>query len=319
MRRKFLAGTDLEVSSFGLGTGEYGIKLNENVAHRQMDIYTDVGGNLFDTARVYGPEQSSEIIIGRWLKHHGNRDKLILSTKGGHPPLENMSISRLSASDIQFDLNASLKNLATDYIDIYFLHRDDPTIPVFEILSVLENEVKKGNIRYYGCSNWTLSRVREAEQCAKREGFMGFVCNQIKWSLADTNMFAMPDETLLSMDSDFLRYHENTKLSVMAYASTASGYFIKRVTGMPLSAEQHALYDNETNEIILKRLIDISEESGISVGVLSLLYFYRQSFPAIPLCSFSREEQMRDALDLLTQNYPTDIMVEFDELKRFVY
>ena len=88
-------------------------------------------------------------------KHRGRRDDLVIMTKGGHPKMDTMNISRMSKEDMEYDLNLSLKALGIDCIDIYFYHRDDLSQPVSDLIGVMESFVKQGKIRYYGCSNWT--------------------------------------------------------------------------------------------------------------------------------------------------------------------
>ena len=117
----------LSVSPIGLGTANFGTRLPEADCFAQLDRYTQIG-NLIDTARVYGdwtpgPRGKSEIIIGKWLASRRCRDHVFISTKGAHPRLESMNVTRLSPGDIQSDLELSLRALGTDYIDLYFLHR----------------------------------------------------------------------------------------------------------------------------------------------------------------------------------------------------
>ena len=121
---------DKNVSVIGLGTAHYGGLIPKSLAFDQMDAYVAAGGNLIDTARVYGDfvtprTGESEKIIGLWMEERGNRKDIFLSTKGGHPPFNRMSRSRLSPREISEDLHESLEDLRCAYVDIYFLHRDD--------------------------------------------------------------------------------------------------------------------------------------------------------------------------------------------------
>ena len=128
-----------EISVIGMGTAEFGGRHPEGLARDLLDAYVSIGGNLVDTARVYGDfatprNGESEKIVGRWMEARGNRRDIFLSTKGGHPPLDDMHRSRLSPEEIRGDMAASLEDLRTDYVDIYWLHRDDPSRPIGQIM-----------------------------------------------------------------------------------------------------------------------------------------------------------------------------------------
>ena len=201
---KFL-NTELSVAPLCLGTVNYGSAMPEKEAIHQLSRYVELGGNFIDTAHIYGDWEPgmgplSETAIGKWLKEFPERDRLVISTKGAHPRMQTMQIPRCSDAEIEEDLNSSLELLHTDYVDLYFLHRDDPRRPAGEIVEFLEKQVKAGKIRYYGCSNWKLSRVMEANAYAKEHGLQGFVCNQLMWSLADVNFSGLADQSFVLMD-----------------------------------------------------------------------------------------------------------------------
>lgn len=161
----------LHISKIVLGTDYFGATVPEEKAFRLMDNYIDAGGNCIDTARVYaswlpGGDDASERTIGRWLKSRGNRNNIILSTKGGHPPLDNMNNGRLSRKEIEGDLDRSLKTLGIDEADIYWLHRDDTARPVEDIMETVSMLIAKGKVRAAGCSNWKAERIEAANRAA---------------------------------------------------------------------------------------------------------------------------------------------------------
>ena len=135
----------------------------------------------------------SEKTIGRWMKARGNRNSVILATKGAHPDLSAMHIPRLSRSDITKDLEESLKYLGVDHIDLYWLHRDDPNRDVCEIIETMDALVNSGKIRYYGLSNWKLPRLEEALAYAQGKGIARPSGSQILWSLAEPNADVFKD------------------------------------------------------------------------------------------------------------------------------
>ena len=297
MKYRTMAGTDLRVSKLCLGTVKYGTDMSEEDAARQLDRFCAADGNFIDTAHVYGDWEpgeraASEHIIGRWLKKSGLRGRVILSTKGGHPDFADMSVSRVTPECVRQDLDESLAALGTDCVDLYFLHRDNETRPAAEILGVLEDARRAGKLRWYGCSNWSLPRIREAAAAAKENGFAGFVCNQVMWSLADINLAGVTDKTLDVMDRETYDYHCRTGLAAMAFTSMAHGYLSKRLAGLPVAGRDAARYGNPRNE----ELLEIIRSSGVPAGELSLAYLMEQPFAAFPIATFRTDEQLDEGL-----------------------
>ena len=186
MDRIKIKDTDLELSRLGLGCVKAGVKWAGQEAFDLFDAFLDMGGNVYDTARVYSdwiPSERgrSERVLGQWLAHSGKRHDIVLVSKGGHPdmtgPDPDMHKSRVSERCLKYDLEESLRVLGTDYIDIYFYHRDKEEVPVSELIDIMEDFKKQGKIRYYACSNWTTTRMKEADAYAVSKGYRGFVAN----------------------------------------------------------------------------------------------------------------------------------------------
>lgn len=319
MQKIVLSGTDLAILPLGLGTVRYGTALPEAGAFAQLDRFTEVG-NLIDTAHVYGDwvpgtHARSEEVIGRWLKTRGGRSRVVISTKGAHPRLETMNIPRLSAQEIREDLEDSLRTLQTDYIDLYFLHRDDPTRPVEEILTTLETLRREGKIRWYGCSNWKLPRLMEAHDCAKRLGYAGFVCNQLMWSLADICFDNLSDKSFVLMDAPTFAFHRETQLGAIAYIGLAKGYFARRHSGAELPPRTQAVYGLPENDRIYARLRELSAAYGLSMTALSILYFAAQPFAAAPLASYGNMAHLEEGIEVLTRDIPQALLDEMKTIK----
>src|SRR5690348_5111763 len=160
MTRIRIPRTELDVFPICLGTGEVGTKLDRQRSFALLDAYVERGGNFLDSAHNYGdwvkdaPRSACEKMIGAWLKERGNRGQIVLATKGAHPLLDGMDLPRGSRQDIIHDLDESLLFLQTDVIDLYWIHKDDQTRPVEEIVETLEEQVRAGKIRTYGASNF---------------------------------------------------------------------------------------------------------------------------------------------------------------------
>lgn len=306
--------TDLKVSALCLGTAEYGAGISKESADRQLSQFYENGGNFIDTAHVYGDwvpgeKARSERVIGKWLSENGLRNHVIISTKGGHPELSDMKASRLRREDLEEDLNGSLRSLNTDYIDLYFLHRDDRNIPVCELIDYLEEKRAEGKLRYYGCSNWALDRLRAANEYAEKKKYSGFVCNQILDSLAKVNAEIPAKDGMIALDQEYSAYHKHENLNLMAYMSMSGGYFKKRYNHVPLSQKAESLYKNEANDRIFAKLKELVNE-GYSITQLALHYVWAREYPSVPIVSFSRESQLMEALESCETDIPAGVMEE---------
>ena len=318
-------GTDLEVAPICLGTVNYDAGLSIADSKKQLSAYVEKGGNFIDTAHIYGDWNPgvlcrSEKTIGEWIKESGMRDKVIISTKGAHPDWGRMDIPRVKPSDIEKDLNESLQFLNTDYIDLYFLHRDDPKVPVSDIIDFLDSAKQAGKIGYYGCSNWSLERIKEAQEYAKSAGKEGFTVNQIMWSLADVNFEGLPDKTFILMDKAMYDYHAETKMNLMAYMSIAKAYFQRRYTGEDLPSGVTDVYESASNDAIYEKCLPLVKKGEISFMDLSFMYIMAETaFPSVPIASFDNEEQLETGLATWDKPVPADLIAELGKTKKFVY
>jgi len=293
MEKRALQGTDLTVSKLCMGTVNFGTTLTQDQSHAHLDCFMAHGGNFLDTAHVYsdwipGETSRSEKIIGRWLKRQNRRD-VILCTKGGHFDFAAQEISRVTPEQIRIDLDESLDYLQTDYIDLYMLHRDNPALPVSEIMDCLNEFVQSGRVRYLACSNWSSARTAEANAYARRTGKSVFVVNELMWSMARINKNAIPSDYVV-IDDDMMRLGRETGLNFMCFTALAKGYFTRRFAGKPLSDELHRTYDNAFNEQLFELLGSL--ENSEAVTRKCLRYFDEQDVTAIPIVSCSSMEQL---------------------------
>ncbi|MBC7814290.1 MAG: aldo/keto reductase [Burkholderiales bacterium] len=300
MRTIVIPTTNLKVSQICLGAVNFGAPLSQAESFRLMDEFVDKGGNFLDTARVYaewlpGGANASESTIGAWMQRRGNRNKMIVATKGGHPNLSTMNQSRLNPDDIRQDIEASLKFLETDVIDVYWLHRDDTSQPVGSILEMMNEHIRLGNIRCVGCSNWTVDRIRAASTYAAQHHLSDFVANQFMWSIAEPNREAIADKTIVIANGSDLAYHRETRLPVMPYTAQGKGYFSKLAMGEPQHANKR-VYDNAINRSRFIRIQELSRRHNVSISAVVLGYLTSQPFPVIPIISASTPEQLEDSL-----------------------
>jgi aryl-alcohol dehydrogenase-like predicted oxidoreductase len=152
----------------------------EEESRRIIDTFLDAGGNFIDTANVYVSGESEEV-VGRAVK--GRRDDVVVATKGFGPIGQGPNTSGLGRKYLHRALEASLRRLSTDYVDLYQCHRPDPDTPIPETMATLHGFVQAGKVRYIGCSNWTGSQIVEAQWAARELGATPFISLQPRYSL----------------------------------------------------------------------------------------------------------------------------------------
>lgn len=306
MDRIKIQDTDLELSRLGLGCVKAGVKWDGQEAFNLFGAFLDMGGNIYDTARVYSdwiPSERgrSERVIGQWLAQSGKRHDIVLASKGGHPdmtkPNPDMHQSRINERSVRYDLEESLRVLGTDYIDIYFYHRDNEEITVSELIDLMEDFRQQGKIRYYACSNWTTARMKEADAYAASKGYRGFVANEALYNVGEPWMKPMADDTLVMMDEEMQKYHEeNPRNLAMPYSSVCNGFFHKLFTEGK-DAVSSSEYYTEGNLKNAERLHELMEEYEISVTQAVLGYLTCQKFPCLPLYGPRNIADLKEAME----------------------
>ena len=294
--------TDLTPSLLCLGGVPLGSVLDERRSFALLDAFVAQGGTFLDTARVYadwlpGERSTSEKTIGRWLKQRRQRDRLVIATKGAHPELTAMHRPRLDRASIVADLDQSLRNLQTDVIDLYWLHRDDPLTPVAVLLDTLQDQLRAGKIRAYGCSNWRAERIAAAQACAQSQGWPGFVADQMLWSLAAVAQETLPDPTMVAMQGALFDLHAASGLPALPYAAQANGYFQRAAEGTldGMNAASRLLYDTPENRRRSQAVQALAAETGRSISAIVLGYLLGQPFPVLPIVGCRTVTQVEDS------------------------
>ncbi len=295
--------TDLATSRLCLGGNRFGTALDQQATFALLDAFVELGGNFVDTAHIYSdwvagaPRSVSEKTLGEWMRQRQNRHTLVIATKGGHPDLSTPHLPRLGRSEIEKDLDESLRFLGTDTIDLYWLHRDDPTTPVGEILDTLNRQVQAGKIRYAGCSNWSLARIQEAQEHAAQHRMQGFVANQPMWSLAVAQPRPTDPSDLVRFDAPMARFHEQTGMAVVPYSSQAQGYFSKIEQGEEtLSDALKGRYATPENRERYRRAAVLGRDRGASAAQVALAYLIAQPFATVPIIGSRTSEQLRESM-----------------------
>lgn len=286
-----------QTAVIALGTMDFGGKIEEGRAREFMDAYVEIGGNFIDTARIYGDfvrkiQGGSEQVIGRWMEDRRCREQIVLGTKGGHPDPATMHTGRLSHGEILDDMRRSLDNLRTDCVDVYWLHRDDVSRPVEDILESLTDLVESGMTRFVGVSNWKPERIVEANASAAQHGLVKLYANQPQFSLA--RQIVVEDETLCQMDGETYAMHVRENMPCVCFSSQAKGFLSKLDQGgeaiLPDKARRRYLC--EENLAVFGRSRALSKETGLSVNAIALAWLTSQPFPTFPIAGVSKMEHI---------------------------
>ena len=276
----------------------HGSAVPADVAFALLDRYCERGGTIIDTASAYAewlPDGAgrSETVIGEWIRSRGTREHPTVATKGGHPERPDRR-SRMRPDLLDQDLARSLDRLQLPSVDLYWFHRDDPHVPVGELLGWARDARSRGLIRAVGASNWTGARLQAAAAWAALRGDPGFVASQVGWSLAENRPGGVPDPTLVHMDSTALAVHTELRLPVFAYQAQARGWFSPAKRENPTLLQR---YDTTRNRLRLPLIDALAVRHQASANQIALAWFRHQPIPAIPIIGPRTLEQLDDALD----------------------
>jgi aryl-alcohol dehydrogenase-like predicted oxidoreductase len=186
MQKRKLGATGPEVSLVGLGTNNFGGRIDLAASRPVIDKALDLGITFIDTADIYGNKGGSEEVLGNVLG--ARRKNIVLATKFGLPMDNAGKLRGASRRYIVTAVEASLRRLKTDWIDLYQLHRPDAQTPIEETLRALDDLVKAGKVRFIGCSNFSATQLKEAQDASVRNHIASFVCCQEEYSLLERRL-----------------------------------------------------------------------------------------------------------------------------------
>ena len=284
MKHHRIPGTELKLSALCLGTSALHPSEGRG-ADRVVGTFLEAGGTFFDTAHCYSFWEpnglgASERELGACLRRLGVLDKVVIGTKGGHPD-GGAAYPRpdryLAPEVIAADVAESLERLQVARIGLYFLHRDDPRVPVDEILDALNTEVCRGRIRYLGASNWSVARLQEANACALQWGWrVRHLAGAV--SLAVPNWAPGPDPVMRFASDEDAAWHA-AGLPVVAYSASACGYFADERSGAPTSIPDQPRAPRPRP--------GVGQPTGCTPVQVALAYLMHQDLRVIPAFSTS--------------------------------
>ena len=307
---------EIKIPCLTYGTANFERHDRDDAYFSFMDKYIELGGWCIDTARVYcdwveGGADASESVIGRWLEARKCRDKVLIATKGGHHDRETGE-PRLDRASLEYDLARSLECLKTDYIDIYYLHRDCTSVPVEEIMPVLNDFYEQGKIHFIGVSNWTTSRIEEANKYAAANGLEPIRISQINYSLAHASTDILGDNTLVCMDTKEFAWYRRNKFPVMAFSPQAKGFFAKLAKGDAATNLPESQFASTANLARLARVKQLCNQTGTPPAVVPLGYLNSQPFFVSSVFAVTKLWQMEENMEAQDMVYDEKTLAFLD-------
>ena len=286
-----LGRSDLAVAPWCLGGNVFGWTADEATSFRLLDAFVDAGFNFIDTADVYSKwvpghvGGESETVIGRWLAKRGNRGKVVIATKVGM--MRDPGRDNLAREHILNSVDASLKRLQTDYIDLYQSHQDDPSRPVEEPLEAYAQIIRDGKVRCVGASNFSPDRFRQALEASRTSGLPRYETMQPEYNLYARDGFesAMQD---LCVDQH---------IGVIPYFSLAAGFLTGKYRsekdfGKSQRGGGMAKYINPRGLRILDALDSVAGEQSAEPAQVALAWLAARPSVAAPIASATSVEQI---------------------------
>jgi len=294
-------GVDKPISRLVQGTIMVSSKDEEN-SFRLLDDVFELGCNTFDTAHVYG-NGDNERTVGKWIRSRGIREQVVILGKGAH---HNQDRRRVTPFDIAADIHDSLARFKTDYIDLYLLHRDDPSVPVGPIVEALNEHLRAGRIRAFGGSNWTHERIQAANDYARKHRLTPFVASSPNFSLAEQVKEPWLECVSISgpRGAEAREWYAQNQIPVFAWSSMAAGFFSGRFSRNNLDSFtdwQDRLcvdcYCYEDNFKRLDRVRALAAEKGVSVPQIAMAYVLNQPMTVFALVGCRTRAEFQSNLE----------------------
>lgn len=310
-QRTRLGSSDLEVYPLVLGGNVFGWTADEATSFSVLDAFTAAGGNLIDSADGYSawaPGHTggeSETIIGAWLGARSNRDDVLVATKvSTHPEFPGLSPANVRAA-----AEASLKRLGTDYIDLYYAHFDDASVPLAETVGAFSQLVDDGLVRAIAISNYTPERIDEWFAVTEANGLHRAVALQPHYNLVEREF-----------EDGLLARAERENLGVLPYFSLAKGFLTgKYRDGVEVDSPRAAgasAYLDERGRAVLTVLDDVAAQHRASVTAVSLAWLRQQPTVVGPIASARTLDQLTDLLASVSLTLTADDLARLDAASR---
>jgi aryl-alcohol dehydrogenase-like predicted oxidoreductase len=293
MEKRRLGRSNLMVSPICFGGNVFGWTVDEAASFRLLDAFLEAGFNFIDTADVYSrwvPGNAggeSESIIGKWMKARGNRDAVVIATKVGSEM--GPGHKGLSRKHIRASVDASLRRLQTDHIDLYQSHRDDPETSQAETLGAYAELIDEGKVRVVGASNFSAARLREALDTSAKMGLPRYETLQPLYNLYDRS----------ELEGELEKICLDNAIGVISYSSLASGFLTgkyrsERDFGKSVRGSRMGNYLNERGLRILAALDQVAIHHAATPAQVALAWLMARPSVTAPIASATRLDQLND-------------------------
>ncbi|RBP68166.1 aryl-alcohol dehydrogenase-like predicted oxidoreductase [Brevibacterium sanguinis] len=293
MTRVQLADTRLMVHPLQLGGNPFGWGADKEQSFAVLDAYAEAGGNFIDTADVYSvwvPGNSggeSETIIGEWMKARGNRDDMVIATKVGMHPKH----AGLDPANIRECIDASLRRLGTDHIDLYYAHIDDEEVDQLAVAETFDALVRSGKVRYLGASNFGLERLRSALKICEKYSLACYRVVQDEYNLVSRSAVDRQKQTFLRAEG----------IAELPFHSLASGFLTGKHTGGDAADSVRGdrvadLLENQDALGALEVLHDVASAHGASMTATAIAWQLSHDFIPATIASARVPEQLTELL-----------------------
>jgi len=312
MEYRNLGKSGLQVSAVGLGCNNFGMRIDADQTKVVVDKAVELGINFFDTADVYGARGKSEEFLGAAIKPH--RRNIILATKFRTPMGEGPLWGGGSRKYIFEAVDASMKRLDTDYIDLYQMHFPDVATPIEETMRALDDVVKSGRVRYVGCSNYTGWQVVEAQWVARTEHLSPFISAQNQYNLLDRRI-----------ERDLGQVAEKYGVGVLPYFPLANGFLTGKYrpgqpppegTRIAAMGQRAQGVLTEQNFAVLTSLEDFAQQRGHTMLDLAIGWLASHPWVSSVIAGATKPEQLEQNVAAGAWKLTPEEMAEVDKLSR---
>jgi aryl-alcohol dehydrogenase-like predicted oxidoreductase len=299
MEKRQLGNSGLEVAPLAFGGNVFGWTADEPTSFALLDAFVDAGFNLIDTADMYSTwvqghsGGESETIIGKWLKHSGKREQVLIATKVGKEM--GPGLKGLSKTYILRAVEASLRRLQSDYIDLYQSHDDDSQTPLEETLEAYERLIKQGKVRAIGASNFGAQRLAESLKVSEQAGYPRYESLQPLFNLYDR----------VDYEKELQALCQEKGLGVISYFSLASGFLTGKYRSkadLSKSARSKFVekYINERGFRIVGALTRVAQELDLTPAQVALAWLIAQPTITAPIASATNLDQLNELMQAAT-------------------
>jgi aryl-alcohol dehydrogenase-like predicted oxidoreductase len=312
MKTRTLGNSNLQVSAVGLGCNNFGFLIGPEESRKVIEKALDLGVTLFDTADIYGNRGGSETILGQVL---GDRRKnIVLATKVGKPMDDAGTMKGVSRRYILSEVEASLKRLQTDWIDLYQVHEPDPLTPIEETLRAMDDLVKQGKVRSIGCSNFPAEQVAAAHDVSDRLGLNAFVSCQDQYNLLVRNI-----------EQKLIPAMEKLGLGLLPFFPLAGGMLtgkynrdIAPAEGTRFAAWKDLArrYTTDANWTIVERLTQFGAERNYSMLELAFGWLLAKPVVASIIAGATNPGQVAQNIAAVDRALPPEDLAAIDALIR---